>query len=211
MFPAYLVMTNASGCTSNVVFLVDAFDVQGGYRHRQFGGVPELGSRFPRGKWIVLALAPHLDASWCTWRESVQTTEPPDRVAHQSGHAWRRLNRGVVGGSLSPGKVMGPERSIVDGASRSRGLTNEDCWSPCGGGEPANRFPRGKRLAAAVVDITLPSIERMAARQIVGPAFPGESELFPPSRAPGHLSVSLACNCPDDVAARPLGITSVDC
>ncbi len=120
MFPAYLVMTNASGCTSNVVFLVDAFDVQGGYRHRQFGGVPELGSRFPRGKWIVLALAPHLDASWCTWRESVQTTEPPDRVAHQSGHAWRRLNRGVVGGSLSPGKVMGPERSIVDGASRSR-------------------------------------------------------------------------------------------
>lgn len=72
-------------------------------------------------------------------------TEPPDREAHQCGHAWRRLNRGGVGGSLSPGKVMGPERSIVDGASGSRGLTNEDCWSPCGGGEPANRFPRGKR------------------------------------------------------------------
>lgn len=86
MFPAYLVMTNASGCTSHVVFLVDAFDVQGGYMHRQFGGVPELGSR----------------------------------------------------------------------------------------------FPRGKRLAAAVVDITLRSIGRTAARQIVGPAFPGESGLFSP-------------------------------
>lgn len=46
---------------------------------------------------------------------------------------------------------------------------------------------------------------------LLGPLSPGKVNCPRPHATSGHLSVSLACNRPDDGASRPLGLTSMDC